>query len=385
MLVCGGSGGFDTALPEKEDDKDDSGMYTGKQVRVISEHAGRAAYGQSGRCISHKAGSVHMQTDDLTSFHIFDEYIQEDLESKVPSISKKPLTKMGNLLKETIIGFIGQGVESITMKTRLQDGHICMMWKWYQWQYELDERMMHISPALSRMMCEIEDGKTHDEEGLHYLQDEVINAKMMLIPVWASSEHWTLMVIHIEEKLVRYYDSLDPTSTLCMKNATKIIKQLKKNMSSLEWLPHEGLSKRNAAHQNNGVDCGVYVIHWMEEEIRYFRGEGMGHEWPQIITMRSRIMGFASLLKKHEDKMKQKAAEDEAKAAAEKKVKEDEHTDGKKKEDTVTHDEKAKGKAPKLTWGCPKCKHADSGCLKCNPEKAEAYKKKKEEEEKKKK
>ena len=129
---------------------------------------------------------------------------------------------------------------------------------------------------------------------------------MMLIPVWASSEHWTLMAIHIEEKVVRYYDSLDPTSTLCMKNATKIIKQLKNSMSSLEWLPHEGLSKRNAAHQNNGVDCGVYVIHWMDEEIRYFRGEGMGHEWPQIITMRNRIMGIASLLKKHEDKMKQR-------------------------------------------------------------------------------
>jgi hypothetical protein len=94
-------------------------------------------------------------------------------------------------------------------------------------------------------------------------------------------------------------------------------------------------------------------------------------------------MGFASLLKKHEDNMKQKAAEDEAKAAAEEKEKENEKTDEKKKEYTDTHDEKAKGKAPKLTWGCPKCKHADSGCLKCNPEKAEAYKKKKKEEEKK--
>ena len=121
---------------------------------------------------------------------------------------------------------------------------------------------------------------------------------------------------------------------MCMKNANKIIKQLKK-MSSLAWLPDEGtLGKRNAAHQNNNVDCGVYVTHWMEEEIRYFRGEGMGHEWPQIITMRSRIMGMASVLKKHEEKMKQKAAEDEEKAAAEKKDKEKEKTDEKKKGDT---------------------------------------------------
>ena len=30
----------------KEDEKDELGMFTGKQVRVISEHAGRASYGQ---------------------------------------------------------------------------------------------------------------------------------------------------------------------------------------------------------------------------------------------------------------------------------------------------------------------------------------------------
>ena len=146
---------------------------------------------------------------------------------------------------------------------------------------------------------------------------------MMLIPVWASSEHWTLLAINTEEKEIRYYDSLQPASTMGMKNAHEILKLLKK-MSAWEWLPDEPtINIRNAAYQSNGVDCGAYVVHYMEEEIRYFRGEGMGHEWPQIITMRSRILGIASVLKKHEEKMKQKAAEmEEDKAAAEKKGKE---------------------------------------------------------------
>ena len=182
-------------------------MFTDKQVRVISEHAGRASFGQSGRCISHKVGSVHLQTDDLTSFHIFDEYIMEDKEDKTPPIIKKPLAKLSNQMKEDIIGFIGKDIELITMKTRLQDGHLCMMWKWYQWQYELDHRIIFISPTVLTVVFEIADDNIKDEEGLYHLEDQIICAHMMLIPVWASSEHWTLMAINMEEKQVRYYDS----------------------------------------------------------------------------------------------------------------------------------------------------------------------------------
>jgi len=247
-----------------------------------------------------------------------------------------------------------------------------------------------MSPTACRILFEV-DEKDMGKDGLMHLQDQIIGAEMILCPIWSTSEHWTLLAINIEEKEIRYYDSLQPASAMCMMNAMKIIHELKK-MAAWDWIPHGlEITIRNAAYQGNGIDCGVYTAHYMEEEIRNWRGEGMGHEWPQILTMRSRIMSITSVLKKHEDKMKEKAAEmEEAKATKEKK--EQDTAQEKDKEDTKEDIEKAKCHAPdekkekstkaikqkgKLTWGCPKCKYNDNGCCKCNPERQKHIRRKK--------
>ena len=157
------------AKKAKEDKaaENEDGQLKDKRVRVISEHAGRAAFGQSGMCLSHKKGSVHLQTDDMTSFHIFDEYIMEDMDTKEKPITKKPLTKLSNIIKDDIIAAIGKDIELLTMKTRLQDAHLSMMWKWYEWQYELDHRVVFMSPTACRILFEV-DEKDMGKDGLIY-------------------------------------------------------------------------------------------------------------------------------------------------------------------------------------------------------------------------
>jgi len=238
------------AKKAKEDKaaENEDGQLKDKRVRVISEHAGRAAFGQSGMCLSHKKGSVHLQTDDMTSFHIFDEYIMEDMDTKEKPITKKPLTKLSNNMKDDIIAAIGKDIGPIT----IQDAHLSMMWKWYEWQYELDHRVVFMSPTACRILFEV-DEKDMGKDGLMHLQDQIIGAQMILCPKWAASEHLTLLAISIVEKEVRYYDSLQPASAMCKMNAMKIIHELKK-MAAWDWIPHGlEITIRNAAYQSNSM------------------------------------------------------------------------------------------------------------------------------------
>jgi sentrin-specific protease 1 len=91
---------------------------------------------------------------------------------------------------------------------------------------------------------------------------DVFALSKIFIPVNISNTHWTMMVIFVVDKVIRYYDSMGYGGDRYLKAA-------------MQWLCDESSLKRNeildqtewklTAHpttpqQKNGYDCGVFSI-----------------------------------------------------------------------------------------------------------------------------
>ena len=99
-------------------------------------------------------------------------------------------------------------------------------------------------------------------------------------PIWGAnggggSEHWTLMVWKLQGAVsVRYYDSCKGEMP---KDNLKVAKLL---LTKFEF-PDEIEKSNKRSHQTNGVDCGVFALHFWECEVRQFIGFGWCGEFPQ--------------------------------------------------------------------------------------------------------
>lgn len=128
----------------------------------------------------------------------------------------------------------------------------------------------------------------------------------------AGANHWTLLVVVKDLSQVHYFDSLQDMS----KNNLKIAQTLVK-----EFLPDLAFPdvRANAAFQKHGsAQCGVYVLHWMEQACRtYLLNESpCSIGWPQPKVWAARLCKLAQLLgaeKEHLEADKEKAAMKELK------------------------------------------------------------------------
>ena len=69
------------------------------------------------------------------------------------------------------------------------------------------------------------------------------------------------------------------------------------------------LARCNSAIQHNGVDCGVFVLHYWEGEVRRFNGEGWPLKYPrtsgEIRKRKERLVGLVKqVVKFTEDLLK---------------------------------------------------------------------------------
>ena len=86
----------------------------------------------------------------------------------------------------------------------------------------------------------------------------------IFIPVNINNTHWCLAVIYVQEKEIRYYDSLSGESgTFVMENLSQFLgdemthrKQIYLDTSS-EWT--RVLKPPGTPQQTNSVDCGVFT------------------------------------------------------------------------------------------------------------------------------
>ena len=124
-----------------------------------------------------------------------------------------------------------------------------------------------------------------------------------------------------------------------------------------QLMPTVGMPQRwISCYQGNDIDCGVFVCHWMEEEMRGTIA-GLGHVWPSASATRGRLQAWIINLKR--EQLKMAAASDKGASSA------------------IPRASSAPSVPSKPSAvGCSKCKYK-TGCYMCDPIKAIAYKKKK--------
>ena len=94
----------------------------------------------------------------------------------------------------------------------------------------------------------------------------------LLLPIHCEAEgshpegHWTLLVLESSGK-VRYYETMNEENDVCLRRARELVQAL-------------GLSpdlvKRENKFRQQGSDCGWWVMHYCEFEVRKSAMEGWG-------------------------------------------------------------------------------------------------------------
>ncbi|XP_077252849.1 uncharacterized protein LOC143892252 isoform X2 [Tasmannia lanceolata] len=120
--------------------------------------------------------------------------------------------------------------------------------------------------------------------------DEILNSELrrILLPV-CESQHWILLMLDVEEKSFKIYNSVN----LCFKDRLKLtIERLtsyfgERNMSIDNW---KVVNMRKLPRQDNSVDCGVYVMKFMECLSRYSTISFTKKDIPQL--RRTLVDGF---------------------------------------------------------------------------------------------
>jgi hypothetical protein len=123
-----------------------------------------------------------------------------------------------------------------------------------------------------------------------------------------------------EQIQVRYYDSLEVTSAHNFAAAEVVLKMLVEELG--QAVPQ--LERTNKAIQHNGVDCGGFVLHYWEGEVRRFRGEGWPLSYPwtagPIKARKTRLISFVAQVRRSNEQLEGEGEYPEAKGKAKKKV-----------------------------------------------------------------
>ena len=107
-------------------------------------------------------------------------------------------------------------------------------------------------------------------------------AGILGIPIWAK-EHWTLLVLRKMEKevQVRYCDSLKGKSEFSASVADYILEFLRNSCAAEFEFPIDLPEKSNIRSMHtNGIDCGFFLLHYWEGEVRRWIGEGWSVKFP---------------------------------------------------------------------------------------------------------
>ena len=103
-------------------------------------------------------------------------------------------------------------------------------------------------------------------------------SEVTLVPIYGlHPEHFALLVLRKkgekgDEVKVNYYDPLQKLHQHCKSNAEVLLEILD--------IDHEIQHQANVSRQKE-TECGWFVSHWLEEEMRAYSGQGRGTQgWP---------------------------------------------------------------------------------------------------------
>jgi hypothetical protein len=268
----------------------------GKLVLVSSEEAGHKSFGFVGKVVEISKGFAAVVDEKIKhKVQVRASFLQELTEAPKESIQHKKLNLLTMLQKRLAITALNarRGVEGLGAQELLTDSHISSFHEYLQWQY--NEPGLRTMTGAEAMILAVEDPATFE----HVLaksaaQDKLFTGVTLVVPI-NGENHWTMLAVTHQNGVVsaaRYYDSLKSESKECRQKATQILRALTED-NARELPP-----RRNKWHQGNGYDCGVAVCHYMEEELRAVRGEGLGRSWPQPKSIRERIQKYLEQLER---------------------------------------------------------------------------------------
>eukprot|EP00854_Cymbomonas_tetramitiformis_P012207 gene12208-14418_t len=76
-----------------------------------------------------------------------------------------------------------------------------------------------------------------------------------------QGNHWVLAVITIMDKRIEYYDSMGGLDITCLPNLRSYITmEFANKCQNLDAMTWPQVRVRDIPHQQNGIDCGVFML-----------------------------------------------------------------------------------------------------------------------------
>ena len=401
--------------PEEEEPQVDELLH--KEVAVTSEAAGRLSYEKRGKLTHLGSNGFYTLLAATGTYPVKKEWLQLLSEKPIPELewpkwtrmSKKDLLLMLSCLSANPLDMLG--LEPTLWDTQaiikcpeevpeLEDQHIWLGWLLLRWmltksheKFPEDMGITCVDPLLIFSILE----QKANVQLLQALRDSFTDkTQILLIPILRSF-HWTLLVAQRDgtQKLQwRRYD------TLSVEHAGSHAAQefIGKVLDPDFVLP----PLTNVATQPVGSNaCGAYLLHYLELELRVFRGE-LPSVWPALGWKQWKLR-LKTAAEKLSAEQKLKAKECLDKENSEKKQRDEVESLRKKAEDKlakltnitsmayITAQEALNKNSQRFTWKdlsqeatlkilslqfslgvCSKCRWT-SGCLECSSYKALRY------------
>ena len=290
---------------DKTTAKEVEDMWKGVKVRVVDERAGKHNFGLEGTVDFVKdGGQVQCTTLSGMKTFICGETHLEVIEGVTKRRPFKALTCTSKDVRQGWVWGSGFGDLSTSQEeweafqedamkdcpVMLWDGHLRLFQEWLLWSLSATVEVSMVPPAVvAGFVSSADGGAAEDIAKLrHALRSFCRRNAVVLVPIWSDvggAPHWTLLVIDRGSKALRYYDSLKNQHPGNRAAAVKVWEEVKE-----EAMPEVVPEERAGAAIQGPAECGFFVCHWMEEEVRKALGEGgAAAGWPQAQGIRKKL------------------------------------------------------------------------------------------------
>eukprot|EP00438_Fugacium_kawagutii_P005359 Skav207096 [mRNA] locus=scaffold2123:25752:29784:+ [translate_table: standard] len=271
----------------------------GLEVVVTSEAAGRVSFGKKGKLTHKTSAGMFTLFAETGTYQVKADWLEvQDPSAKVPvgwpkwtQLSKRDARLMLSQIFANPLDQIGLSVVEWEYQKLLQcplnvneleDQHVWLGWLLLRWKHlkakeeDLETQgIMCLDPVLSHVLA-VQDVESYAQNLKEAIKQSFHSAiKLLLVPVY-SNEHWTLLVAQRKEGdpalTWRRYD------TLSQEHAESHAAQV--TLGTLFDSSFQLPQLQNLCKQPKGSNaCGGFVLHYMELEIKLFKGE-VPELWP---------------------------------------------------------------------------------------------------------
>jgi Ulp1 family protease len=137
----------------------------------------------------------------------------------------------------------------------------------YLWPTGKNKKYTYTFEAISKLY------NNKNSKGKKHELDFIFDYDKLFFPIHKGFNHWTLIVIYIQQKKIIYYDSMiyvkkaieygDSIIKIMMKWLNDVAVLTKKTFNAEEWLT-KSMDRFSVPQQNNCNDCGVFCIMFMD-------------------------------------------------------------------------------------------------------------------------